>query len=380
MTDIIAGLGRSKPAVKTLTPLKGPAEAQDQRDFPSKKRKLSAALGSNTILAEAAEKPQTPESLKAIARERPSKGKLEQPGEEGIEQSADERPPAQKRRSRKQVIKPASKDLTGSTEQPPKSLPGEALAQAAEPEIVNVQQRADEHLPAKRRRKPLSEDLTGSAADVNNADSDTARAKHDVEQPVLAKKKRSKKKKKRQPLSGEHTNGIASASHTDNAGLQQSAVEAMPGQKQKAGKTVKDLSSETKAAGEQQYANEGLPVKKGRSMKGGRVPMSENLTSSTAGVKTADSDTTGAQQNADEPPPASKRKSKKKGNASLSKDDTDEVNNADSMPGIPGSSNAEMTWKQLDKRTDVKRGRFSQSEKETLVDAIKVSCLAHAFA
>jgi len=115
-------------------------------------------------------------------------------------------------------------------------------------------------------------------------------------------------------------------------------------------------------------------------MKRERVPMSENLTSSTAGFNNADSDTAGAQQTADEPPPARKRKSKKNGNALLSKDDTNEVNNADSMPGIPGSSNAEMTWKQLDKRTDVKRGHFLQSEKETLVEAIKVSCSAHAFA
>jgi len=180
--------------------------------------------------------------------------------------------------------------------------------------------------------------------------------------------------------SGEHTNGIASVSYADNAGLQQSAVEVLPSLKRKAWKTVKNLSSETKAAGKQQYADEAPPAKKERSMKRERVPISENLTSSTAGVNNADSDTAGAQQNADEPPPARKRKSKKNRNDLLSKDDTDEVNNADSMPGIPGSSNAEMTWKQLDKRTDVKRGRFSQSEKETLVKAIKVSCLAHAFA
>ena len=380
-TDTSTAPGRSKPAVKVLAPSKGPVKAQHQRDIPSKKRKLSAALGSSTVLADAAEKPQTPAPLQAVARESLSKGKPEQPAGEGTEQSADELPTAQKRRSRKQINKLASKDLTGITEQPTKSLPGELLAQAAESKITDIQQCADEHLPAKRKRKPLSEDLTGSTADVNNADSSTAEAKHDVEQPLLAKKIKSKKKKKRQSLSGEHTNGIAGVSYADNAGLQQSAVEVMPSKKRKAGKIVKDLSSEIEVAGKQKYADEAPPVQKGRSMNGGRVPMSLNLTSGTAGVQNADIDTAGAQQNADEPPPARKRKSKKKGSASLSKDDTDEVNNSDSMPGIPGSSNAEMTWKQLDKRTDVKRGRFSQSEKETLVEAIKVGCQsAHPFA
>ena len=52
-----------------------------------------------------------------------------------------------------------------------------------------------------------------------------------------------------------------------------------------------------------------------------------------------------------------------------------DVNNADSMPGIPGASTGAVTWRELDKRTDVKRGRFSQTEKETLLEAIKVrSC------
>ena len=46
------------------------------------------------------------------------------------------------------------------------------------------------------------------------------------------------------------------------------------------------------------------------------------------------------------------------------------------MPGIPGSGAADLTWKQLDKRTDVKRGRFSEREKETLLQAVKVgSCM-----
>ena len=55
---------------------------------------------------------------------------------------------------------------------------------------------------------------------------------------------------------------------------------------------------------------------------------------------------------------------------------TADVNNADSMPGIPGASTGAMTWRELDKRTDVKRGRFSQTEKETLLEAIKVSISA----
>ena len=55
---------------------------------------------------------------------------------------------------------------------------------------------------------------------------------------------------------------------------------------------------------------------------------------------------------------------------------TADVNNADSMPGIPGASLGAMTWRELDKRTDVKRGRFSQTEKETLLEAIKVSFCA----
>ena len=55
---------------------------------------------------------------------------------------------------------------------------------------------------------------------------------------------------------------------------------------------------------------------------------------------------------------------------------TVDVNNADSMPGIPGASTGAMTWRELDKRTDVKRGRFSQTEKETLLEAIKVSSSA----
>ena len=55
---------------------------------------------------------------------------------------------------------------------------------------------------------------------------------------------------------------------------------------------------------------------------------------------------------------------------------TADVNNADSMPGIPGASTSAMTWRELDKRTDVKRGRFSQTEKETLLEAIKVSSSA----
>ena len=49
-----------------------------------------------------------------------------------------------------------------------------------------------------------------------------------------------------------------------------------------------------------------------------------------------------------------------------------DVNNADSMPGIPGASTSAATWRELDKRTDVKRGRFSQTEKEALLEAIKV--------
>ena len=57
-------------------------------------------------------------------------------------------------------------------------------------------------------------------------------------------------------------------------------------------------------------------------------------------------------------------------------DSTADVNNADSMPGIPGASTGAMTWRELDKRTDVKRGRFSQTEKETLLEAIKVSSSA----
>ena len=54
-----------------------------------------------------------------------------------------------------------------------------------------------------------------------------------------------------------------------------------------------------------------------------------------------------------------------------------DVNNADSMPGIPGASTGALTWRELDKRTDVKRGRFSQTEKETLLEAIKVSCCTY---
>ena len=49
------------------------------------------------------------------------------------------------------------------------------------------------------------------------------------------------------------------------------------------------------------------------------------------------------------------------------------LNNAGSMPGIPGSGAAAMTWKELDKRTDVKRGRFSEREKETVLQAVKVA-------
>ena len=71
--------------------------------------------------------------------------------------------------------------------------------------------------------------------------------------------------------------------------------------------------------------------------------------------------------------PRSRKKKQKPAEASplSTEDDAAGVNNADSMPGIPGSGN-EMTWKQLDKRTDVKRGRFSQAEKELILAATKV--------
>ena len=50
----------------------------------------------------------------------------------------------------------------------------------------------------------------------------------------------------------------------------------------------------------------------------------------------------------------------------------EDISNAGSMPGIPGASAAEARWKQLDRRTDVKRGRFSEHEKETILGAVKV--------
>ena len=53
-----------------------------------------------------------------------------------------------------------------------------------------------------------------------------------------------------------------------------------------------------------------------------------------------------------------------------------DINNTDSMPGIPGASTGAMTWRELDKRKDVKRGRFSRTEKDTLLEAIKVSSRA----
>lgn len=73
--------------------------------------------------------------------------------------------------------------------------------------------------------------------------------------------------------------------------------------------------------------------------------------------------------------PAKKKRAAKKRRDPLSRNDAGgsaDVNNADSMPGIPGAGTAEKTWRELDKRTDVKRGRFSQTEKETLIEAIKV--------
>ena len=73
--------------------------------------------------------------------------------------------------------------------------------------------------------------------------------------------------------------------------------------------------------------------------------------------------------------PAKKKRAGKKRRDPLSRNDAGgsaDVSNADSMPGIPGAGTAEKTWRELDKRTDVKRGRFSQTEKETLIEAIKV--------
>ena len=83
----------------------------------------------------------------------------------------------------------------------------------------------------------------------------------------------------------------------------------------------------------------------------------------------------GEQQPADEALQAKRRKLSKKARelapGSLTGGRAD-GSHAESMPGIPASGAAEMTWKQLDKRMDVKRGRFSESEKETLLHAIKV--------
>ena len=73
--------------------------------------------------------------------------------------------------------------------------------------------------------------------------------------------------------------------------------------------------------------------------------------------------------------PGKKKRAAKKRTDTLSRNGAGgsaDVNNADSMPGIPGAGTAEKTWRELDKRTDVKRGRFSQTEKETLIEAIKV--------
>ena len=84
----------------------------------------------------------------------------------------------------------------------------------------------------------------------------------------------------------------------------------------------------------------------------------------------------GKQQPADEVPPAERRRSGKKGREATPENlagGRADGSNAGSMPGIPGSGADEMTWKQLDKRTDVKRGRFSEREKETLLQAVKVS-------
>ena len=78
------------------------------------------------------------------------------------------------------------------------------------------------------------------------------------------------------------------------------------------------------------------------------------------------------QQPANKAPPAKRRKLSKKAGGPAPYNLRADGSNADSMPGIPGSGAAEMTWKQLDKRTDVKRGRFSEREKETLLQAIKV--------
>jgi hypothetical protein len=73
--------------------------------------------------------------------------------------------------------------------------------------------------------------------------------------------------------------------------------------------------------------------------------------------------------------PAKNKKAARSEGAPLLEDapgGSEDVNTADSMPGIPGAGAAEKTWRELNKRADVKRGRFSQTEKETLLEAIKV--------
>ena len=83
----------------------------------------------------------------------------------------------------------------------------------------------------------------------------------------------------------------------------------------------------------------------------------------------------GKQQLADEALPAKRQKVSKttrEAAADSLRGGRANGSSADNMPGIPSSGAAEMTWKQLDKRTDVKRGRFSDREKETLLLAIKV--------
>ena len=81
------------------------------------------------------------------------------------------------------------------------------------------------------------------------------------------------------------------------------------------------------------------------------------------------------QQPAGEAPPTKRRKTSKKAREPASEKPAGskaDGSKTDSMPGIPRPCAADSTWKQLDKRKDVKRGRFSDGERETLLQAIKV--------